>query len=319
VDTQQAAGDILFAPVEPYRRDWLAVDGGHRIYHEESGNPGGVPVLFIHGGPGSQTRPIHRRFFDPAAFRIVLFDQRGCGQSTPPGSIDHNTTAHLVADIENLRRHLGVRQWVLFGGSWGSTLSLAYAIEHPEKVAGLVLRGVFLGSQAEVDWYLHGMRRFVPEAWAELAAGAKGPLVEHYRSLIDDPGQSLAAARRWSDYETRLMSPGTAVAGGEASSPAELLGRVRVQLHYLTNGCFLRPGELLDNLWRMKDLPTIIVQGRMDMVCPPLAAVEVASRLRDVELRLVPGAGHAATEPAIAAELRAAASRILARVDRIAT
>jgi proline iminopeptidase len=313
VDTQPAVEDILFPPVEPYRRDWLDAGGGHRVYFEESGNPDGVPVLFVHGGPGSQSRPIHRRFFDPSAFRIVLFDQRGCGQSTPRGAIFENTTAHLLADIEHLRLRLGVEKWLLFGGSWGSTVSLAYAIERPERVRSLVLRGVFLGSREEVDWYLQGVRRFVPEAWSDLAAGASGSLVEHYRELIDDPMQCLAAARRWSDYESRLLSPGAAVGAADATSQDELLARVRVQLHYLANGCFLRPAELLDNLWRMKDLPAIIVQGRLDMVCPPLAAAEVARRLSRAELRIVAGAGHAATEPAIAAELRSAVTRILPR------
>jgi proline iminopeptidase len=312
VEQDRTAGDILFPPIEPYRRDWLAVGGSHRIYFEESGNPAGFPVLFVHGGPGSRSRPVHRGFFDPAFYRIVLFDQRGCGLSTPLGSTIDNTTSHLVADIEQLRRHLGVDRWLLFGGSWGSTLSLACAIAVPDRVAGMVLRGVFLGSHAEVDWYLEGLRRFFPEAWTELAGDAAGTIVENYRRLIDssDPEIALAAARRWCDYESRVIALGEPSSGGDAAATGEILAGVKVQLHFLANDCFLRPDELLDNLWRIGTKPAIIVQGRMDMLCPPAAAAAVAQRLPGAELRMVANGGHSALQPAIATELRAAAARI---------
>ena len=312
VERIPSAGDILFPLIEPYRRDWLAVGGAHRIYFEECGNPAGLPVLFVHGGPGSRSRPAHRRFFDPALYRIVLFDQRGCGLSTPLGSTFDNTTSHLVADIEQLRRHIGVDRWLLFGGSWGSTLSLACAIAHPERIAGMVLRGVFLGSHAELDWYLAGLRRFVPEAWTELAANVSGPVIEHYRRLIDDPERevAVAAARRWCDYEARVMALGGPSNGEDATAPEEMLARVRVQLHFLAHDCFLRPNELLDNLRHIGTKPIILVQGRMDMMCPPATAAAVAQRLPGSELRMVADGGHSALQFAIAAELCAATSRI---------
>ena len=312
----QAAGDFLYPVVEPFRTDFLDAGSGHRVYVEESGNPAGFPVLFVHGGPGSRARPAHRRFFDPRFYRIVLFDQRGCGRSTPPGGTLDNTTAHLIVDIEQLRRRLGVDGWLLFGGSWGSTLSLAYAIAHPDRVAGMVLRGVFLASHAEVQWYLSGLRRFLPEAWDEFAGDAGASIVRHFRSLVDhaDAEVALAAARRWCDYEARVMALGEAAGDGDTAPAEELLARAKVQLHFLTHDCFLRPNELLDNLWRIGAKPVIVVQGRLDMVCPPCTAVEVARRLPGAEMRLVADGGHSPLQPAIAAELCAATARMRDRL-----
>jgi proline iminopeptidase len=318
VDQNLAAGDVLHPPLEPRYSGMLAVGGGHQIYFEESGNPAGYPVLFLHGGPGSRSRPAHRRFFDPDFYRIVLFDQRGCGRSTPAGSIIDNTTAHLVEDVERLRRHLGIERWLLFGGSWGSTLALACAIRRPETVAGLVLRGVFLASRAEVRWYLCGMRRFLPDAWQEFAGDAGTEVVAHYRALLDhpDPAIALAAARRWSAYESRVMAPAEAVASGELAATEELLAHTRVQLHYLEHDCFLMPGELLDNLRRVETRPAIIVQGRLDMVCPPQTAFELAQRLPQAELRLVADGGHSALAPAIARALCQATADMRGRLGR---
>ena len=316
VDQNQASGGVLYPAIEPYRKVWLDVGGGHRVYFEESGSPAGFPVLFVHGGPGSRSRPAHRRFFDPAFYRIVLFDQRGCGQSTPAGSIFENTTSHLVADIEHLRHHLGVDRWLLFGGSWGSTLSLAYAIAHADRVAAMVLRGVFLGGAAEVEWYVSGIRRFVPEAWADFAGDAGESIIEHYRQLIDhrDAAVALAAARRWCDYETCVMAIGEmsngSNGGRNVATAEELLAGARIQLHFLAHQCFLRPNQLLDDLWRIGNKPITLVQGRMDMVCPPISAFEVARRLAGADLRLVPNGGHSAMQPAIAAELCAATARM---------
>ena len=316
VDQNQAGGAVLYPAIEPYRKDWLDGGGGHRVYYEESGNPEGFPALFVHGGPGSRSRPDHRRFFDPAFYRIALFDQRGCGQSTPAGSTFENTTSHLVADIERLRHHLGVDRWLLFGGSWGSTLSLAYAIAHADRVAGMVLRGVFLGSAAEVEWYVSGVRRFAPEAWADFAGDAGESVIEHYRQLIDHPDATvaLAAARRWCDYEARLMAIGAMSAGSEGSrnvaTAEELLAGARIQLHFLDHQCFLRPNQLLDDLWRIGNKPITLVQGRMDIVCPPISAFEVSRRLAGADLRLIPNGGHSAMQPAIAAELCAATARM---------
>ncbi|HEV8646592.1 MAG TPA: prolyl aminopeptidase [Burkholderiales bacterium] len=316
MDQNQASGEVLYPAIEPYRKDWLAVGGGHQVYFEESGNPEGFPVLFVHGGPGSRTRPPHRRFFDPAFYRIVLFDQRGCGQSAPAGSIFENTTSHLVADIEQLRHHLGVDRWLLFGGSWGSTLCLAYATAHADRVAGMVLRGVFLGSATEVEWYVSGIRRFVPEAWADFAGDAGESVIEHYRQRIDHPETSvaLAAARRWSNYETRIMAIGEMSNGGDdgrnGATDEEMLAGARIQLHFLAHQCFLRPNQLLDDLWRIGNKPVTLVQGRMDMVCPPISAFEVSRRLAGADLRLVPNGGHSAMQPAVAAELCAATARM---------
>lgn len=316
-DQNQADGGASYPPLEPYRRDWLEVGAGHRIYFEESGNPEGFPVIFVHGGPGSQSRPAHRRFFDPDFYRVILFDQRGCGQSTPLGSLADNTTSHLIADMDRLRQHLKVERWLLFGGSWGSTLSLAYALSHADKVAGMILRGVFLGSRAEVDWFLSGVRGFVPEAWAEFARNADEPLIEHFRRLTEDSGQevALAAAKRWCDYEAKVMEPANAAASGGAGAGYEMLARVRVQLHFLANDFFLRPNELLDNLWRIGNRPAIIVQGRLDMVCPPATALAVAQSIEGSELRMVASGGHSALQPEIATELRAATQRMRSRIQ----
>jgi proline iminopeptidase len=316
VDQNQAGEEVLYPAIEPYRKAWLDVGGGHRVYFEEGGSPAGFPVLFVHGGPGSRSRPAHRRFFDPAFYRIVLFDQRGCGQSTPAGSIFENTTSHLVADIEHLRHHLDVDRWLLFGGSWGSTLSLAYAIAHADRVAGMVLRGVFLGGAAEIEWYVSGIRRFVPEAWADFAGDAGESIIEHYRQLIDHPDTAvaLAAARRWCDYETCVMAIGEmsngSNGGRNAATPEELLAGARIQLHFLVHQFFLRPNQLLDDLWRIGNIPITLVQGRMDMVCPPISAFEVSRRLAGADLRLVPNGGHSAMQPAIAAQLCAATVRM---------
>jgi proline iminopeptidase len=315
-DQTAVAGDGLYPPLEPFCKAHLDVDGGHRIYFEESGNPNGFPVLFVHGGPGSQTRAAHRRFFDPDFYRIILFDQRGCGQSTPAGSLVVNTTAHLVADMEALRRHLGLNTWLLFGGSWGSTLILAYALVHRDAVAGMILRGVFLGSQAEVDWFLRGVRQFVPDAWADFSRDIGDDIFEYYRTALDDPrAEEVArAARRWSDYETRLMEPAKAAAPASATPGGEGVGGLRIQMHYMANHFFLRPGELLDNLWRLRGLPVTIVQGRLDMVCPPTTAYDVSQRIDGAQLRMVANGGHSALQREIATELCAATREMKTRL-----
>ncbi len=215
-----------------------------------------------------------------------------------------------------MRQYLGVDRWLLFGGSWGSTLSLAYAIAHADRVAGMVLRGVFLGSAAEVEWYVSGIRRFVPEAWTDFASDAGESIIEHYRHLMDhsDVSIALAAARRWCDYEARIMAIGEVSNGSDggrnAATAEELLAGARIQLHFLAYQCFLRPNQLLDDLWRIGDKPITLVQGRMDMVCPPISAFEVSRRLAGADLRLVPSGGHSAMQPAIAAELCAATARM---------
>lgn len=297
----------------------LPVGTRHVLHVEQCGNPRGFPALFLHGGPGSHTRPVHRRFFDPHFYRVVLFDQRGCGRSTPLGGTEENTIRHLVEDIEALRRHLDIERMMLFGGSWGSTLALAYAAAHPQRVAAMVLRGIFLASRAEVGWYLGGLRNFAPQAWEALAQGDSGSLLARYHALVNrrDERQALAAARLWVGYEEAVVGLGAPErpAGTTTPEPAAVLARARVQLHYLAHDCFLKPGELLSGLRRLADAPALIVQGRLDMVCPPRAAFELARLLPRGELRLVERGGHSASEPEMAAALRRAADDMRGRVQ----
>jgi proline iminopeptidase len=303
------ADDGLYPETQPFAVQQLVVGGGHALYVEECGNPRGFPVLFLHGGPGSRIRARHRRFFDPAFYRIVLFDQRGCGQSTPLGRTVDNTTRDLVADMETLRNHLRVERLALFGGSWGSTLALAYAIAHPDRVASMVLRGIFLATRAEVDWYLDALRNFVPEAWDALVQGENGDLLARYHRTVSegDGRRALIAARRWVACEEAIigLESGNA-ATGPTDESTEVLARARVQLHYLVHDCFLAPGELAAGLGRIAAVPALIVQGRLDLVCPPRAAYEVARALPGAELRLVERGGHSATAPEIARALRRA-------------
>jgi len=295
--------DALFPPLEPYASGWLDGDG-HRIWHEQSGNPDGAPVIFLHGGPGSSTNPDHRRFFDPAHYRIVLTDQRGCGRSTPTGEVRANTTAHLLSDIERLRAELRVERWLLFGGSWGSTLALAYAEQHRTAVSGLVLRGLFLGSDDEVEWFALGLRRFLPEAWSAFAAGAEdqscAALLRHFHEQVMQG--DAAAAARWNAWESAVMAVGE-VPSSAAGIPSPPVARVRIQLHYLVNSCFLAPGQLLRGLERLRMLPAILVQGRRDLACPPGTAYTVAQQWPEAQLRMVEEAGHSSMHPAMARAL----------------
>ena len=318
VKPNRLADEPLYPELEPFAVQQLAVGGGHTIHVEECGDPRGFPAVFLHGGPGSRTRAVHRRFFDPQFYRIVLFDQRGCGQSTPLGRTAETTTRHLVADIEAIRIHLGLDRVMLFGGSWGSTLALAYAVAHPDRVPAMVLRGIFFATRVEVDWYLDALRNFVPEAWEALAQGEGGNLAARYHGLVSgqDDGHALAAARRWVAYEEAIMGLD---AGNKAAGPtggaADVLARARVQLHYLVHDCFLEPGELASGLGRLAGVPALIVQGRLDLVCPPRAAYELARRLPRAELRLVERGGHSATEPEIARALRRATDDMRAHLQ----
>lgn len=306
------ADSNLYPPLEPFAEQQLPVGEGHALHVEQCGNPAGFPVFFLHGGPGSQVRAVHRRFFDPRFYRVVLFDQRGCGRSTPRGSTEENTTARLVEDIEALRGRLGLERAMLFGGSWGAALALAYAAAHPRRVAAMVLRGVFLGSREEVDWYLGGLGEPVPQAWRALAEGAGPNLLAHYHGLVSR--NDAAAAQRWVAYENALMrlDAGSAAAASEPEDPAAVLARARVQLHYLVHDCFLRQGELLAGLERLGGIPVLIVQGGRDRVCPPRAALELAARLPQAEVRLIEDGGHSATGPAMAIALRRAADDLRA-------
>ncbi|MGQ0701175.1 MAG: prolyl aminopeptidase [Panacagrimonas sp.] len=316
--------DGLYPALEPYRAAWLAVDGGHEIFFEESGCADGVPIVFLHGGPGSGCTPAQRRFFDPAFYRVVLFDQRSCGRSRPAGRLETNTTADLVADIERLRDHLGIERWVVFGGSWGSTLALAYARAFPRRVRALVLRGVFLGRKSEVEAFAYGLRGFLPEAWAELAGRFRIHDEHQARNedlaqrcaetiLTGSPDEARAVAAAWSRLESEAMAM-TAPGSTSSASTDPLSTRMRVYMHYLANRYFLRDGELLEGLDALRDIPTDIVQGRLDPVCPPVTAWELAQRLPQARLVWVAGAGHGAFEPALSRALVSATDALRERL-----
>lgn len=292
---------LLFPAIEPYAHALLPVGEGHALYYEECGNRRGAPLVFLHGGPGSGCNGTQRRFFDPQIHRIVLFDQRGCGRSTPPGATQSNTTRHLVADIEALRRHLGIERWLVFAGSWGATLALAYAAAHAEAVSAMVLRGVFLGSRAEIYAYLHALRGELPQAWARFAAAVEGDdlLAAYHRALHgDDPKLALRAAQAWSDWEHAVMSPGAPSSTNPATGELAL-AKARVQTHYLINDCFLAPGQLLAAVPRLRSIPCRIVQGGQDRVCPPAAAIALAAAWSNCRLQIIPEGGHSPLAPAM--------------------
>jgi proline iminopeptidase len=307
-----------YPEIEPYRTGTLHVSDLHEIYFEESGNPRGKPVVFLHGGPGYGTEPKQRRFFDPAAYRIVLFDQRGCGKSKPHASLTDNTTWHLVADMERLREHLGIERWQVFGGSWGSTLALAYAEKHAERVTELVLRGIFLLRKQEIDWfYQSGADAIYPDAWEDYLAPIPpeehGDLLHAYykRLTSDDPAAQQAAAKAWSVWEGRTSCFYTNpelighMAGDDFS-----LSFARIECHYFVNrGFFERDGELLANVGRIRHIPTVIVQGRYDVVCPIASAWALHRAFPQADLRVVPDAGHSAFEPGNLHELIEATDR----------
>ena len=306
----------LHPPITPYASGMLETASVHRIYWESSGNPDGIPVLFVHGGPGSGTSPVQRRFFDPARYRIVLFDQRGSGRSTPHGELSDNTTPHLIADMEALRRELGIDTWLVFGGSWGSTLALAYAEAHPERCRGLVLRGIFLCRKSEIDWFLDGIRAFFPEAQRQLAefipeSERHDLLTAYHRRLVDpDPAVHQPAAYHWATFEascsTLLPSPELVAAFGSEKTALSLS---RIEAHYFVNHIFLPDNSLLANVNRIRAIPAVIVQGRYDAVCPIVSADELARAWPEARYVIVADAGHSAFEPGIARELVAACDR----------
>jgi len=296
----------LYPPIEPSSSGMLALDHGHSMYWEVSGNLQGVPAVFLHGGPGAGCTPDHRRFFDPETYRIVLFDQRGAGRSTPSGETAANTTTHLVADMERLRKHLGIERWLVFGGSWGSTLALAYGETHPDRCLGFVLRGIFLGRPSEVEWFLYGMRTFFPEAWREFVRDIPQDermdlLDAFHRRLTDpDPRIHMTAAAAWSGYEGACSTLRSGRLGSAQQEPTQsALNLARIEAHYFVNGIFLGPKGLLGELGRIRHLPCVIVQGRYDTVCPIVTADELAQSWPEAQYVVVPDAGHSAWEPGI--------------------
>lgn len=313
----------LFPAIEPHAGGHLALDGLHEMYWEESGNPKGVPIVFVHGGPGGGAGPSHRRFYDPNFWRIIVFDQRGAGRSKPLAEIKDNTTQHLIGDMERLRESRGIDRWAVFGGSWGSTLTLAYAETHPQRCLGLIVRGIFLAEWPELDWFMTGMKLFSPVAWNEFAeASGPGPrdaksLLQRYYALLNDPNPEVRvrAARVWSHYEARcttlLPDP---VAEAESEIDAKALPVSRIENHFFVHDCFLEPGQLLRDVGRIRSIPGTIVQGRWDLDCPPYTANRLHEAWPEAEYILCPDAGHVAFEPSIAKELVAAAERLKGRL-----
>ena len=322
-DNPQHRADVLFPEIDPYAAGRIDVDPRHTLYWETCGNHDGVPLVFLHGGPGGGCLPHHRRYFDPAFWRVVLFDQRGAGRSSPSAELADNTTQHLVADLERLRLHLGIRKWLLFGGSWGSTLALAYAETHPERCLGLVLRGIFLARPSELDWFMHGMCNVFPEAWRAfsgfLPPSERGDLLGSYhRRLTDpDPAVHMPAARAWDRYEgacSRLRPVIDPL--WKFDSDVSTLAIARIEAHYFVHQAFLGPDELLANVGRIRHLPCTIVQGRYDIICPPVTAETLARAWPEAEYIVVPDAGHSIREPGITQELVAAVTRMRTRFER---
>jgi proline iminopeptidase len=318
VEAQQRR--TLYPEIEPYRTGRLAVSKGHEIYFEESGNPNGKAVVFLHGGPGGGTEPKHRRYFDPASYRIVLFDQRGCGKSTPFASLEDNTTWHLVEDIEKLRQHLGIERWQVFGGSWGSTLALAYAETHPTRVSELVLRGIFLLRREEIRWfYQEGASWLYPDAWHDyythIPPEEREDLLRAYykRLTSNDPAVRSAAAKVWSVWEgrTSCLIPNAELIARTAGDEFSL-AFARIESHYFIHDGWLTDGkELLAsaNVEKIRKIPGVIVQGRYDVVCPAKSAWDLHRAWPEADLRIVLDAGHAASEPGIVHELVSATDR----------
>ena len=301
--------NVLFPPIEPYKTGRLKVSDIHELYYEEVGNPQGKPVVFLHGGPGGGLSATHRRFHDPRKYRIILFDQRGAGQSTPAANLEQNTTWDLVADMEKLRVHCGVDRWQVFGGSWGSTLGLAYAQTHPERVTELLLRGIFLVTRPELDWFYGGAgsRFLFPELWEKFEAlipkDERGDMIKAYykRLTSEDAKIRSEAARLWSLWEFALLSlvpEEQYVSQADDTSQAEKMARI--ECHYFVNNSFFKTDNwLLENAKKIKDIPTLIVHGRYDAICPAHYAWQLHKALPNADLHIIPDAGHAATEPGI--------------------
>jgi proline iminopeptidase len=307
----------LYPPFQPFARQNLAVDERHTLYLEQAGNPAGIPALFLHGGPGAGFEAYHRRFFDPERYRIILFDQRGCGRSTPHADLVDNTTWDLVGDIERIRQYLGIDRWLVFGGSWGSTLALAYAESYPHRVSGLILRGIFLCRPEEIHWfYQEGANKVFPDYWQDylkpIPAAERHDLLHAYHRLLtgEDEVKRMAAAKAWSIWEGRTASllPNETVVDYFAN-PHTALSIARIECHYFVNRSFLEPNQLLEDAQELDGIPGVIVQGRYDLICPMTSAWELHQAWPDSELVVIPDAGHSASEAGIRAALVEATDR----------
>lgn len=307
----------LYPAIEPFHTAFLeTADGEHRIYFEECGNPQGFPVVVLHGGPGSGCNPGQRRFFDPRYYRVILLDQRGSGRSQPAGHTVCNDLPLLIEDIELLRQHLGIEKWVVFGGSWGSTLALAYAAQFPGSISRLILRGIFLARPQELDWFIYGVRQFFPDAWERfisiLHEEEKLNILTAYakRVFVGGVPEQLLAARTWSAYESGIMTLLPPAVPTEPPPEGAMLARLKVHLHYLVNGCFLGDMPLLSLVDRFRHIPATIIHGRYDMVCPIMTAYELHAAWPEAEFIIVDGAGHSAMEAGIASALVSTTDRL---------
>jgi proline iminopeptidase len=307
---------ILFPPIEPNRHGMLRVDDIHQLYWEDCGNPNGVPVVFLHGGPGAGSSPDHRRFYDPAYYRIIIFDQRGAGRSTPLAELTNNSPDHLIADMEKLRKLLNVERWLLFGGSWGSTLALAYGEAYPQHCLGFILRGIFLMRPEEIDWFLNGVRRFFPETFERfnnyIPEDERANLLEAYYKYLHDsnPAVQLKTAKIFSRTEAEISSllPNPKLVDAyQETVPA--IGLARMETHFMLKHAKKLGDNLLLNVHNISHLPAIIVQGRYDMCCPPIAAYDLAKAWPKAELNIIEDAGHSASEPGIRSALVAATEK----------
>lgn len=302
----------LYPEIEPYQtheiaREMLSNGQQHRLYVEECGNPDGIPVIFLHGGPGSGCRPQHRCYFNPEKYRIILFDQRGCGRSTPSGELENNTTAFLIDDMEQIRNTLGIRQWVLFGGSWGATLALSYARDYPNQVMSMILRGTFLGRRQDVNWVYAegGASRLFPDAWQQLVADLpvterQQPLQAYFNKLTDeDEAVQLAAAQTLNAWEGTIVMLRDHEFEPDLTQQPGPLAHSRVQLHFALNDCFIAHQPILDSIDVIQHIPTTVIHGRYDLVCPMQQSWELKQAWPAIDLRIVPLAGHAAGEPGL--------------------
>lgn len=306
----------LFPEISPYTNGMLPLDNLHTMYWEQSGKETGLPVLFLHGGPGAGSSPAHRCFFDPAYYRIVIYDQRGAGRSTPLGETHNNTTPHLIDDIEVLRQYLGITEWLVFGGSWGSTLALAYSETYPARCLGLILRGIFLCRKSEIDWFLYGLKNFFPEAWHTFvsllpSSERDNILAAYYRRLVHpEYVVHMPAALAWSVYEgscsTLLASPETVA---YFTNDVVAIGLARIEAHYFSHEIFLPKNSLLDNIKKIRSIPAVIIQGRYDAVCPIVSANDLHCVWPEAQYIVIADAGHSAWEPGIQTELIKATER----------
>ena len=325
----------LFPEIEPFNKKHLKVSDLHHIYYEQCGNPKGSPIVFLHGGPGSGCGPTQRRFFDPAHYHIILFDQRGCGRSTPQGEVINNTTSDLVKDMELLRQELGIIEWHVFGGSWGSTLALAYTIAHAEHVISLILRGIFLSLQSELDWFLGGVQHFYPEVWHKLVQylpkDEQCDVLAAYtkRIFTEDISINAPAAVQWNAFENAIMrlkpmepsaplnEPITKTAEDLQKESFTEICRARIQLHYINNHCFIDGELMLKQIKTLAHIPAAIIQGRYDMVCPPQTAWALHQVMPHASFEMIADAGHSAMELGITSALVAATERFKT-IDSIA-